>query len=237
VNDDFHYQADDLDAMAGAVNYTRWILSRFQPYLCGRVCEVGAGMGALSGHILDEPGVTGLTICEPSANLHARLVERFAADQRVVVHHSVLAQAMTDSPGFDAVIYDNVLEHIEDDAAGVATVVEALNPGGHLLVLVPALSWLYSDFDARIGHHRRYHRPQLRSLLDGAGLEVVDLRYMDMPGVLPWYVSMVLMKGGLNPGAVKLYDRVGIPVARALESLLPPPFGKNLLAVARKPGT
>ncbi len=234
MTDSFHYQADDLDAMAGAVNYTRWILSRFQPYLSGRVCEVGAGMGALSGHILDDPGVTGLSICEPSANLHARLVERFAGNDRVAVHQATLAEIPAVDTGFDAVIYDNVLEHIEDDAEEVATISRALSPGGHLLVLVPALSWLYSDFDASIGHHRRYHRPQLRAVLESAGLEIVDLRYMDVLGVLPWYVSMVLMKGGLNPAAVRLYDRVGIPVARALESVLPPPIGKNLLAVARK---
>ncbi len=235
MNDQFHYPADDLDAMASAVNYTRWIFDCFRPYLRGRVCEVGAGRGALSGHILAERGVAGLTICEPSANLHEQLVLQHAGDQRVAVHQSIFADVASAAPGFDAVIYDNVLEHIEDDAGEAATIASALNPGGHLLVLVPALSWLYSDFDASIGHYRRYHRPQLRAVLESAGLEIVELRYMDMLGVLPWYLSMVLLKGGLNTGAVKLYDRVGIPVSRFLEGLLPPPLGKNLLAVARRP--
>ena len=110
----------------------------------------------------------------------------------------------------------------------------SLKPGGHVLILVPALRALYSDFDASIGHYRRYHKEDFRRLFDCAGLEPVSIRYMDLLGVIPWYVSMVLMKGRLNIGAVKLYDRVGVPVTRAIESIISPPLGKNILAIARR---
>ena len=39
-----------------------------------------------------------------------------------------------------------------------------------------------------------------------------------------------------NPTLVRMYDRFGVPLTRAIERLLgAPPFGKNLLLIARKP--
>ena len=41
----------------------------------------------------------------------------------------------------------------------------AVRPGGHVLVTVPALQWLWSAHDERNGHHRRYDRPGLVEVL------------------------------------------------------------------------
>jgi hypothetical protein len=96
---------------------------------------------------------------------------------------------------------------------------------------------LYGPLDAVLGHHRRYTRGTLRAACDAAGLEVLESRYFDLLGVPAWWAKYRLLRSrDMNPGSVRLYDRVGVPVTRALESLIRVPVGKNVLAVARKAG-
>jgi SAM-dependent methyltransferase len=130
----------------------------------------------------------------------------------------------------------NVLEHIEDDGAALTGIRAVLRPGGRLLIFVPAMSWLMSDFDRLVGHFRRYHKRPLVELIKGAGFEVQSARYCDILGVLPWLVlNRFLGSTSLNPTLAQIYDRVGTPVTRALELLFTPPLGKNVILVARKP--
>lgn len=76
----------------------------------------------------------------------------------------------------DLVVAFDVLEHLEDDDAAVAGVVEALRPGGTFLVAVPCDPRLWSAHDVAVGHVRRYTRPQLEDLLRGGGLVLEDVR-------------------------------------------------------------
>jgi hypothetical protein len=46
-------------------------------------------------------------------------------------------------------------------------------PGGLVLVAVPAYAWAWSDHDVRLGHRRRYSRPQLVEVAEQAGLDVL----------------------------------------------------------------
>ena len=64
----------------------------------------------------------------------------------------------------------------------------SLRPGGRLCVFVPAFDGLYSDFDRRIGHRRRYRRSHLIEVFDRAGLEIVDARYVNTVGALAWWL-------------------------------------------------
>jgi len=139
------------------------------------------------------------------------------------------------TPCWDSIAYINVLEHIADDAAELQLAHSVLRPGGTLLVFVPALQWLYSDFDRSIGHVRRYHREPLARLVRTCGFEILRLRYFDIAGVLPWLVTMVWPRGRLRPASVRLYDRLVTPVMRRIERVFEPPIGKNLLLVARRP--
>ena len=65
---------------------------------------------------------------------------------------------------FDAVLYIDVLEHIEDDRGELERATRLLREGGYLIVLSPAHQWLFSPFDEAIGHFRRYDRRSLGAL-------------------------------------------------------------------------
>lgn len=228
------YEGRDLEAMSFARNYHRWIVDELRPFLGRRVAEVGAGSGNLSEMLL-ATGIERLLAVEPSDEMYPLLARRLADDPRAQARHGVFADVADDIvESMDSVVYVNVLEHVRHDAAELAMVRRALRPGGHVCIFVPALRWLYSRFDASIGHHRRYHRAPLRGLMEAAGFEVVRLRWFDSPGILPWLVWFRLMGRTLGAGEVGAYDRWVVPLVRAVETRIAPPIGKNLLAIGRK---
>lgn len=227
------YFGRDLEAMSFARNYHDWILGLFEEHLHGSLAEVGAGSGNLSEMLLERSRITSLSCYEPSSNMYPLLEERLRTQARAVCTHGFFGYGTEgESPKFDAVLYANVLEHVEDDAAELALVHKALRPGGKLLVFVPAGAWLFSDFDRSIGHFRRYGRKGLVKLVRSAGFTVESCHFLDSIGVIPWFLLFVLMRKTLSGGNVALYDRLVVPWLRRLEGVCRPPFGKNLVMVA-----
>ena len=218
--------------MSTAENYPRWIVDAIAPYLGRRVAEVGAGIGNVSRLLLAQP-LERLAAFEPSDNMYPRLQAALAGDSRARAIHGLFG---ADQAGgdFDSVAYINVLEHVVDERGELERARAALRPGGHLLVFVPALAWLYSDFDRSVGHLRRYSREGLEGVVRAAGLEVVASRYFDVAGIIPWYVYFTLLGGGMGRATVSLYDRLVVPAMRRVESVVKPPIGKNVLLVARR---
>lgn len=230
------YEGRDLEAMAFARNYHAAIARYFRPVLRGTIAEIGAGAGDFT-EVLLRPEVRRLYALEPAANLQARLATRFAAEPRVVPMPKPLGEVQEALEPLDAIVYCNVLEHIEDDFGEVRRAVQALAPGGSLCVFVPALPWLMSDFDRSIGHFRRYTKARLKALTAASGLAPQALRWFDSAGIVPWLVSMKWLRRGLDAGAVRAYDRWVVPWLMPFESRVAPPLGRNLLMVARRTGT
>lgn len=231
----FEYAGRDLESMEGAERYHSHILDVFAPYLGQRVVEVGAGSGAVA-RLLVEQGVDSVTAIEPSDDMYARL----AAEPVTKVHpkHGFLAdfanQLKRKRP--DSLVYINVFEHVEHDVEEMRRAFDALKPGGHLCIFVPAMPGLYSEFDASIDHYRRYTLKEAKQKATEAGFTVRYARYFDWLGVAPWWLRFKVLKAKrLSPSAVKLYDTVGVPVVKVTESILKPPFGKNVILVAEKP--
>jgi len=239
MGDVLAYEGRDLEAMSFARNYHRWILELFEPYLGARLVEVGAGTGSFSEMLLARRPES-LSLVEPS-EMYRRLVERvggLATATRVETYNDTfagVAARLRRERRPDSIIYVNVLEHIEDDEAELALVRETLAPGGRVFLFVPALRWLYGSFDELVGHRRRYTRRDLEAKCEAAGLRVVKSVYFDSAGVLPWWLKYrVLRSARMEPGAVKLYDALCVPLLRRVEALAPPPAGKNVLLVAEK---
>lgn len=220
--------------MSLAVNYRRWIYAGFAPYLGREIADVGAGLGDFSALLVGRD--TRLTIFEPDRVLFKAVSTRFSGDPTVTAVPTVLQVDSSTLYGyFDTLVYINVLEHIQDDFAEMAHAHDALAPGGHLLIAVPAMPCLYGDLDRKLGHHRRYQRGDLLRLATCAGFEVVKIRHFDFLGAVIWYVAFSLFKLPFTGGKVGLYDKVVVPVLRRLEAIVSPPFGKNLMVILRKP--
>jgi SAM-dependent methyltransferase len=240
TNSDFDYEGMDLEAMAFADNYYDWLLSIIRPYIGDKVVEVGAGVGSFSKLII-KTGAKDVVLVEPSKSMHSLLDtninELEITGQRVTTYNNYLhgLGKIIKNMKPDTFIYVNVFEHIKYDVSEIEEVAKYVGGGGHVIIFVPALQGLYSDLDKSIDHYRRYDKRSLRKLCEGAGLEVVHLRYMDMIGILPWWFSFVVMKRTkLVPVLVRIYDGLCIPIIRVIETLIRPPVGKNLIIVAKK---
>jgi SAM-dependent methyltransferase len=231
----FAYASSELDALAEARNYYRWILRQFRPHLDGRVVEVGAGIGTFSALLASEPRIDRLTLCEPASDNFPRLKARFAGAPRVEVRNAYF-EAVAEPASADAIVLVNVLEHIPSDADFLAAARRALAPGGALLLFVPAFPALFGSLDRAFGHHRRYTKRVLDERLRAAGLATSRLRYVNMPGTLPWLLAgKLLRRRTIGRSAVRFYDRWVLPWVFALEQRWEPPVAQSLLAVATKP--
>jgi len=226
------YFGKDLEAMSFAINYHKWIMDEFYPYLGSSVAEVGAGIGNFSKLIL-KAQIKSLYAFEPSKNMYPLLQKALSQDKRAKTINGFFRNIDTEE-GFDSVIYVNVLEHIKDDASELANAHKALNLNGHLLIFVPALPFLYSDLDKQLGHFRRYLKKDLVDLTKKVGFTIVKARFCDIVGIIPWYVNFVLLNNSISGGSVSLYDKIVVPPMRLLETLIPPPIGKNVLLITKK---
>jgi SAM-dependent methyltransferase len=101
---------------------------------------------------------------------------------------------------FDVVSAFDVVEHCEDDHQAVSELARVLAPGGRMLLSVPAYQWAWSDHDVQAGHHRRYTRPRLRRVVEGAGLTVVRSTHA-FGGVFPMFVAERARRRLRGPGA------------------------------------
>ncbi len=229
------YEGDDLEALSTMRRYRDWIVDHFRPYLHGDAVEIGAGIGNMADHVL--PHVQSLRLIEPSTQLIERLRSRFADNKVVSVAHCDFDEFVrqADDGAYDCIILINLLEHIDDDGAALKKARRILSRDGHIMILVPALPFLFSKLDAKHGHYRRYTKNRLRKVIEDAGFDVEYSNYFDFMGVLPWYLLNTL--GGIttfNSFLMSVYDVLFVPITRALESWMSPPIGKNLIAIGRQ---
>jgi SAM-dependent methyltransferase len=229
------YYSQDLESLSDLPNYQQWIIDYFRPYIVGNGVEFGAGIGTISDLLL--PHLDSIDLVEPSPNLVIQLKNKFKNDPAVQVIADTVENRVRQlkDQSLDTIVLVNVLEHIEDDSDTLIHFSRILRPGGHLLLFVPALPFLFSNMDRVLCHYRRYLLKGLRHTVKNSGFELVRSRYFDFLGILPWFLVNTLGgKESFNQAHARLYDRVGIPLTRAVESIIPPPVGKNVILVARK---
>jgi SAM-dependent methyltransferase len=226
--------ADTLEQLSGAERYNRWMFDRLRRWVGRRVLEIGSGIGNLSAFLV---GSERLVLTDTREEYLGRLRKRFAGHPNVAVERLYLPNEHGRLAGqrFDTIICLNVLEHVEDDSGSLVAIRGMLAPEGRLVLLVPALPALYGTMDRALGHHRRYTRAGLASLLERAGFNVAHIEYFNFAGVPGWWFAGRVLKRQMIPaGSLKLYDAL-VPLFR-LERLLPWRVGQSLIAIGERGG-
>jgi glycosyltransferase involved in cell wall biosynthesis len=212
--------------------YNGFLWDLMQPFIGRRILEVGAGTGLLTRFLAQRERVLA-TELDPE---YVELLRRtFADNPNVEIRPLDLAQLGEDGiprRAFDTVVCSNVLEHIEDDGKALAAMRDVLEPGGRVVLIVPALQNLYGSIDRAIHHYRRYSRDELTRKLERAGLTVEHVSYFNMLGVPGWYLNARVLKRQSVPGVQARINDWLVPWLR-LERRFGPPVGMSLLAVAR----
>jgi SAM-dependent methyltransferase len=145
----------------------------------------------------------------------------------------------TFQPGkrYSLILMLDVLEHLENPVAALRQAVSLLEPGGSLLITVPAFRLLWTSHDTLNDHFTRYTKSSFRNVAEQAGMDISETRYM--------FFWLFLAKLGVRAKEAILGSKPGIPgvpppgvnnllswVSRLEEKVLgalPVPFGSSLL--------
>lgn len=227
---------ETLLRMADVEAYNDWVYRQIQPYLGERVLEVGSGIGNMTGYYVDRPLVVCVDLLAESLEVVRQKFPgrpNLRTEQGDICAESTIAALQTYR--FDTAVMLNVLEHIEDDVGALAAIHRLLVPGGRLLLLVPAERYLYGTLDRSLGHYRRYEPTDLRALLERSDYHIESLRYMNLPGILGWFLNGRVLRRQLLPRPQLALFNVLAPIFERLEEAVPPPRGQSLVAICRKP--
>jgi SAM-dependent methyltransferase len=128
--------------------------------------------------------------CGTGANL--LLLSKYGDAEGVDVSEDALAFCR--ERGLDLVTAFDVVEHMDDDLAGLREMYRVLRPGGHALLFVPTFMFLWGLQDDVSNHRRRYRLPELRRVLEQAGFEIERSTYANITFFLPILLVRKLMK-------------------------------------------
>jgi len=221
----------------------RRIIERFLEQICAKlktdrphILDVGCGTGAnleMLARFGDAEGVDvspeALTFCRERGldNVRQGEAERlpFADDS------------------FDLITALDVVEHLDDDAAGLREMRRVLRPGGRALLFVPAFMFLWGVQDDVSNHRRRYTRSSLKKLVQESGLVVERATYANITFFAPILLGRLFMRiTGLRPASenninVSVLNGVLGRILGAEAGLLAKanlPLGVSAICVARR---
>ena len=224
-----------LRRMEGLSPYNAWLHNRFDGFLGQRVLEVGSGVGNQTRYFADRERVIASDI-EP--HYLRELSRRFEDSQNVRIASFVFPLQESDRTDLrherpDTIVCMNVLEHIEQDSATLRDFASVLDPGGRLVLLVPAMPALYGSLDLALNHFRRYDKDALTRLVAECGFDVREIRYLNRPGVFGWWLnSRVLRRTVLPKGQLAAFKWL-MPILKR-EEANPPSFGMSLLVLGTR---
>jgi len=146
------------------------------------------------------------------------------------------------SGSFDLVTGLDVVEHLDDDVAGLKEMRRVLRPDGKAVLFVPAFMFLWGVQDDISNHRRRYTMTGLKEAVTKAGFEVERASYVNLSFFAPIFFGRLLMRvtglrpasennitiGALNGVLGKLFG-----AERFLLRRLKFPFGVSIICVAR----
>jgi SAM-dependent methyltransferase len=144
---------------------------------------------------------------------------------------------------FDVTTALDVVEHLDDDIAGLKEMFRVTKSGGYALIFVPAFMWLWGVQDD-ISHHRiRYTKSQIIERLEKAGYSIERATYANWTFFAPILAGRTLMKlTGIKPESennvnVSALNRVFGRLFSSERFWLKNfnfPFGVSIVVVAKK---
>jgi SAM-dependent methyltransferase len=205
-----------------------------------RIASLGCGPAEGLRWLQPLAGAEGTVVGVDCESLHAS----FRPDHVNMVLGRVEAAPLA-SASFDVVLALDVLEHLDDDLAGLREAMRLVRPEGLLVVTVPALPSLWEAQDVISEHRRRYTRRSLHDLFARAGMPEPRLTYFNtllFPAVAAIRWGRRLLRkppamrsdfAGCVPGIANEMLLALFASERFLVTRVPLPIGVSLLASTR----
>jgi len=199
-----------------------------------QILEIGCGTGHNLSMLSGFGHVEGLELDEEARTLSEKRLGR-----------SIMSSPLPELAGVPDGHYDligafDVIEHIDDDKAAVASIATKLKSGGRFIMTVPAHQWMWTAHDVANHHKRRYSKRRLRQLIEGSPMKLERIGYFNsllFPLAVAERTASKLR--GKDNGHVKLPPKAlnsalekVFAAERHLVGRLPLPPGLSLFAVA-----
>jgi SAM-dependent methyltransferase len=146
-----------------------WLYPRIASHVRGETLDIGCGVGKFLRH---RPGTLGVDV-------NPAIVE-FCRAQGLPVTLMEPDRLPFENARFDALVLDNVLEHIVDPQPLLKEMHRVLKPRGRVVVGVPGRKGYAHDPD----HKRFYDERDLRATVERAGFRTLKVFYV--PVRLQW---------------------------------------------------
>ena len=236
TNSSSTYIGNELDLFEKAINWKKYFCKKINPYLSKSILEVGAGTGSTTKELYNHSANQKWTCLEPDITLSEKikvLINKNSKYSNCRIINGLL-QDIPKKELFEAILYIDVLEHIDNDVSELNTAIQHLSHKGYLIILVPAHQFLYSQFDSAIGHCRRYNKSRLRKIIPSC-LTENELLYLDSAGFLASLANKALLKQKLpTSNQIKFWDNHLIRISKKLDSILCHTLGKSILGIWQK---
>jgi SAM-dependent methyltransferase len=201
-----------------------------------RILDVGCGTGANLELLAQYGDAEGVDIsADALAFCRARGLEKVRLGAAETLPY--------EDGSFDLVTALDVVEHLDDDVAGLREMRRVLRPGGRALLFVPAFMFLWGVQDDVSHHRRRYTLKNLGRAVREAGFEVERSTYANISFFAPILAGRALMRAtGIRPASenninVSALNGLLGRILGAESTLLRHmnfPFGVSALCVARR---
>lgn len=225
----------------GRVHWAIQLIRQFQAQARGNddlnYVDLGCGTGGFARNIIQEFNIrkTALVDADPAVLKLAEMKPGMEA-------HQLDFNGAFDLPWRPNLLTCmDVLEHIEHDAAFLKRAVDQLAWGGACLISVPAFPSLFSEWDRRLGHFRRYTPDTLKNVIKTAGLTPLSVKFMWsflMPAVPIRKMRSKRYADNMEFEAVSpAVNRTLIRLSQwewKVSQLTPLPFGTSLIALTTK---
>lgn len=231
---EYSYLGDELTIFEQARHWKSYFESLLRPFLIGKVLEVGAGIGATT-KVLNNPSIEYWVCLEPDPEFIAIMTAKISLGELPESCFPFQGNIRDlENQVFNTILYIDVLEHISDDRRELADAYSHLESGGHLIILSPAHSWLFTPFDQAIGHFRRYSKKNLTEIIP-AGLIKIQLHYLDSMGMLLSLSNRYLLhQSQPTLRQIQFWDRWVIPLSRKIDLITGFTLGKTILGIWKK---
>jgi len=151
----------------------RKMIRTFLPQAQGRALVLGIGGGLLCHELAKTFEVTGVDIATEACK-HVK--SAYGIDTLVCDLERGLPFA---TEKFDVIIIADVLEHVHRDKELLTEIRRCLVPGGSLFLTVPAYAHMWSYWDERLHHCRRYEYEDLKSLIAAQDFSIKKITFFN----------------------------------------------------------
>ena len=174
-------------------SFLREIVQKIRtPHSALRILDVGCGTGANLEMLQKFGAAEGVDVSDEALE--------FCQSKGLKTHKGLAEKLPFADESFDLVTALDVVEHLDDDLAGLREMNRVLKPGGRTLIFVPAFMWLWGVQDDVSNHRIRYTKKQIVERLRLANFEIERATYANWTFFAPILAGRFLMKAtGLKP--------------------------------------